>query len=87
MTFIKYLLSCILDFFDLFSPPTVAPWKGIIIGFIELAVIAASFIVSFVFLNWYFALIITIGGIIVFCLLSIVIELIIDKIKASKKKQ
>ena len=81
MTFIKYMIKCILDFFEIFDPPTIAFWKEIIIGFIIIAVIAATFI-----LNWYFAIIITIGGIIIFCMLSIIIELIVRKIIDKKSK-
>ena len=80
MTFIKYILKCILDFFEIFDPPTIAFWKEIIIGFIIIAVIAATFILSFIFLNWWLALIITLGGIFAFCLLSIIIELIVKEI-------
>ncbi len=86
MTFIKYMIKCILDFFEIFDPPTIAFWKEIIIGFIIIAVIAATFILSFIFLNWYFAIIITIGGIIIFCMLSIIIELIVRKIIDKKSK-
>ncbi len=86
MTFIKYILKCILDFFEIFDPPTIAFWKEIIIGFIIIAVIAATFILSFIFLNWWLALIITLGGIFAFCLLSIIIELIVKEIIDIKSK-
>ncbi len=86
MTFIKYMIKCIFDFLEIFSPPTIASWRDSLIGFIIIAVIATTFILSFIFLNWYFAIIITIGGIIIFCMLSIIIELIVRKIIDKKSK-
>ena len=78
MTFIKYLGRCIVDLIDFFNPPTTAFWREIIIGLITLLVIVATFILSFIFLNWYFALIITIGGVVTFCLFSIIIECFVN---------
>ncbi len=86
MTVIKYLINRIFDFFEIFSPPTIASWKESLIGFIIIAVIVAIFILSFIFLNWWLALIITLGGIFAFCLLSIIIELIVKEIIDIKSK-
>lgn len=86
MTVVKYLINRIFDFLEIFSPPTIASWRDSLIGFIIIAVIATTFILSFIFLNWYFAIIITIGGIIIFCMLSIIIELIVRKIIDKKSK-
>lgn len=81
MSFIKYLLRCIDDFIDICNPPSTAFFKEAVIGFIVIAIIISSFVVSWVFINWYVALMIVVGGIIVFCMLSIIIELVIKKIK------
>ncbi|MDE6442406.1 MAG: hypothetical protein K2L12_06630 [Clostridia bacterium] len=84
MTFIKYLVKCILDFFDFFNPPTIAFWREIIIGFVIVLVLVSIFVVSFIFLNWYLALLITIGVIIAFSISSILIEFIIKKMTDKK---
>ncbi len=86
MTVVKYLINRIFDFLEIFSPPTIASWRDSLIGFIIIAVIATTFILSFIFLNWWLALIITLGGIFAFCLLSIIIELIVRKIIDKKSK-
>lgn len=84
MSFIKYLLGCIFEFL---SPTSGSGFlKEFFIGIFLLASMIATFLVCFFLLNWWLALIITVGGIIVFCLFSIIIEIIVIKIINKKCK-
>ncbi len=56
-------------------------WWEALIGFLEVASVIAVFVVSVIFLAWYFAILITIGYIAVAFAVGAIIELICKKRK------
>lgn len=78
----KFLLRCLCAIIDgLLSPPCIYFWWEVLIGFLEVASLIVVFIVSAIFLTWYYAIAITIGYIAV----VIGIAAIIEKIYKSRK--
>ena len=70
----KFLLRCLGAFIDSLSPPAMYFWWEVLIGFLEVASTIAVFILSAVFLTWYYAILITIGYIAFVCMIAVIIE-------------
>lgn len=66
-----------MAFLDLFICSNTYSWREVVIGFLEIAVIAVVFTVSIIFLPWYYAIVITICFIVFALLIAALIEQII----------
>lgn len=81
MKTIKYLFFCLMDTISFNAALT----KDFVIGFIQMIVFCAIFIVCTVVLTWYYGLLITIGCMILFYVLAAVIVMFVNLIKKSRK--
>ena len=81
-----YLLKCLKAFIDIFNHSKHYEWWEVLIGLILVLAIIGTFAVSYIFLNWYFAFILTLGGVAVLFLISLVIEFFIKKLKKDNDK-
>ena len=70
----KILFHYILALIDFLNPPTTFFWWEALIGFLEIVSVIAIFVVSVIFLIWYYAILITIGYVAIVCVVSIIIE-------------
>ncbi len=78
----RFLLHCIFAFISgILSPPCEYSWWEVLIGFLEIASIIAVFVVSIIFLAWYYAIAIAIGYIAVVCIIAVIIDKIRKNIK------
>ncbi len=78
----RFLLHCMFAFISgILSPPCEYFWWEVLIGFLEIASIIAVFVVSVVFLTWYYAISITLGYISFVIIVSVIIDVVSKKIK------
>lgn len=73
----KILLRYIFAFIDFLNPPTTFFWWEALIGFLEIISVIAVFVVSVIFLIWYYAILITIG----YVAIAVVVVTVIEKIR------
>ena len=83
MKTVKYLFVCLLKVLDV---PHVFSVKDFIFGIIQLVLFFSVFVFFEVLLNWYFALLLTIGVVITLYSIICLVEFIVLLIKKKHKK-
>lgn len=77
MKTVKFLGSRFFDFIDWIHTTGCPVWWKVLFGFIEILLVCAVFIISWIFSTWYFALAITVGFILGICIVCCIIELLV----------
>lgn len=72
----RILFRYIFAFIDFLNPPTTFFWWEALIGFLEILSVIAVFVLSIIFLTWYYAILTTIG----YVAIALIIATIIEKI-------
>lgn len=77
MRTVKFLWDRHLDFMAWIKSAAFPAWWKVLFGFIEILLVCAVFIISWIFSTWYFALAITVGFILGICIVCCIIELLV----------
>ena len=84
MNVLKYLWKCIMDFLDALSPPSTSFLREILIGFFEIIIVFAVFVIHTYLINWYYSLLITISFVLSLILIIFVLELLVRFLRRYK---
>ena len=84
MKFLKYLGKCIVDCVDILNSPSTSEPREILIGFFEILIVLAIFVIHSHLINWYYSLLITIAFVLSLVLIICFIDLILQLIKKYK---
>lgn len=85
MRILRYMGKCFFAAWEIFSPPATSPTTEIALGLFEILICLAIFIMLRFFVPWYYAILITIGVVIILCIVVFLIECVICLILKLKK--